>query len=335
MNLDDAVSLSQRAINFAAFPTARGLGPRASHVGTDFFLAAPDDELTTQPNCGFGAVRAGRAWKVAVRAWSKRDLNHPTTQWLIEQARGEIDIRITGVIRPRATTKRRRSSAATYRNVCRPLVAGHSVAHQKVTAGTLGAWVHRGDGVPLILSNNHVLANSNHAKLGDSIVQPGPADDRRRRGGPIGLLDEFVFLGKQGNAVDAALATVGKPYEPQNLAIPEVGLVPGHYSGSVGEVIGLKVQKTGRTTGHTWGNVQGLALNLPVDYGDIRPRVIRFDQVLEISGKNGPFSDGGDSGSLVADGDGWAVGLLFAGDDAATYANHIPSVLDVLKVDFL
>jgi hypothetical protein len=95
------------------------------------------------------------------------------------------------------------------------------------------------------------------------------------------------------------------------------------------------VQKTGRTTGHTSGKVDGVTLNLPVDYGSARPRVLRFEQALEISSKNRPFSQGGDSGSLVVDGDGWAVGLLFAGDDAATYANHIPSVLDALKVDFL
>lgn len=334
MHLDDALNLSRHAARRAAFPSMRSRALRSSDMGVDLFFAAPADERLAQPHCGFGAIRAGKAWKVAVRAWSKRDLAHPATQWLLEQARGEADVRVTGVIRPRLPA-RRRVPAASYRKVCRPLVAGHSVAHRQVTAGTLGAWVHRGDGVPLILSNNHVLANSNHAQRRDEIVQPGPLDDRGGRGGAVGHLERFIRLREKRNTVDAALATVNPLYAPQDLAIPEIGPVPGHYSGSVEDVIGLKVQKTGRTTGHSWGEVRGVTLDLPVDYGEDRPRVMRFDQVLEISSGNQRFSAGGDSGSLVVDGDGWAVGLLFAGDNAATYANHIPGVLQALKVDFL
>jgi hypothetical protein len=46
-----------------------------------------------------------------------------------------------------------------------------------VTAGTLGAWVRRGSGQEYyILSNNHVVANSNDTSLGISIWQPGRAD---------------------------------------------------------------------------------------------------------------------------------------------------------------
>jgi hypothetical protein len=51
------------------------------------------------------------------------------------------------------------------------------VGHAQVTAGTLGAWVHRGPGDErYLLSNNHVIANSNDAVLGDFIRQPGRAD---------------------------------------------------------------------------------------------------------------------------------------------------------------
>ena len=155
--------------------------------------------------------------KVAVRAWTKRDLEHPLTQWLIEQASSEVDVRITGVIRARAAGKvgRKRVAPKTYRGVCRPLLAGHSVAHHAVTAGTLGAWVCRdGDDEPLMLSNNHVLANSNAAKSGDNIVQPGPFDDKKKKGGVVGALAEFVYLRKNRNAVDAALASVLEPCAP-------------------------------------------------------------------------------------------------------------------------
>lgn len=84
----------------------------------------------------------------------------------------------------------------------RPCPPGYSVGHPQITAGTLGAWVHRGPGDErYILSNNHVIANSNDAVLGDFIRQPGRADggtddDRFAR------LTEFVrirFDGDNGN----------------------------------------------------------------------------------------------------------------------------------------
>ncbi|MBI2897951.1 MAG: hypothetical protein HYY06_30620 [Deltaproteobacteria bacterium] len=59
----------------------------------------------------------------------------------------------------------------------------------------------------------------------------------------------------------------------------------------------------------------------------------RFDDVIEVQGgsRTPMFSDGGDSGSLVLDGDRYAVGLLFAGDDEATDLNPIAHVLDQLQ----
>jgi hypothetical protein len=57
----------------------------------------------------------------------------------------------------------------------RPAPCGVSIGHKNITAGTLGCVVYK-DGVPFILSNNHVLANSNAAKINDEILQPGPYD---------------------------------------------------------------------------------------------------------------------------------------------------------------
>lgn len=57
----------------------------------------------------------------------------------------------------------------------RPVTPGTSCAHYKVTAGTIGAFVEV-DGQTMILSNNHVLANTNDCKLGDAILQPGKYD---------------------------------------------------------------------------------------------------------------------------------------------------------------
>ena len=57
----------------------------------------------------------------------------------------------------------------------RPAPGGVSIGHHSITAGTLGCVVKK-DGKRYILSNNHVLANSNQAILGDYIFQPGPTD---------------------------------------------------------------------------------------------------------------------------------------------------------------
>jgi len=48
----------------------------------------------------------------------------------------------------------------------RPAPGGVSIGHPDVTCGTLGMVVKK-NGVPHILSNNHVLANCNNAYMGD------------------------------------------------------------------------------------------------------------------------------------------------------------------------
>lgn len=72
----------------------------------------------------------------------------------------------------------------------RPALGGVSIGHKDITAGTLGCIVKR-NGVRYILSNNHVLANSNAAEIGDAILQPGPHD-----GGTmehrIAILENFI-----------------------------------------------------------------------------------------------------------------------------------------------
>lgn len=78
---------------------------------------------------------------------------------------------------------------------------GVSIGHYKVTAGTLGAVVlDRNTGEPLLLSNNHVLANSNDAEIGDAILQPGPTDHGLRPDDAVGKLHRFEMLRFYGDA---------------------------------------------------------------------------------------------------------------------------------------
>ncbi len=83
------------------------------------------------------------------------------------------------------------------------------MGHFRITAGTFGCLVRRGNQL-FVLSNNHVLANSNNAQLGDPILQPGPFDGGRIPEHVIGQLSQFVPVnfGGQPNLVDAAIVQV-------------------------------------------------------------------------------------------------------------------------------
>lgn len=235
----------------------------------------------------------------------------------------------------------------------RPAPGGVSIAHTRVTAGTLGTVAKR-DGRILILSNNHILANSNDALFGDEILQPGPADGGRpddaighledyvpivfneRPLGPLGRFVEKVlgpFLRWLGlglrrlprdttNLVDAAVASPTS----SDLVDPDI-LEIGRVTGSVAAQVGMGVRKSGRTTGLTSGQVTALDAVVDVDYGT-RTAVFRGQIVSDI------LSRGGDSGSLVVAEGNRAVGLLFAGSATTTLINPIGDVLRALRLTF-
>ena len=205
----------------------------------------------------------------------------------------------------------------------RPALGGVSIGHYKITAGTLGCLVkERKTGKILILSNNHVLANSNHAKKGDAILQPGPYDGGKRPADLLSTLDRWIEIkfGKQGNLVDAALA---RPKRIKQVK-PEIILI-GIPQGTVKAKLGMFIQKSGRTTGYTTGKIKDILATVKISY-DQKTALFR-NQILTTN-----ISQGGDSGSLVLDLKKRAVGLLFAGSEAVTVLNPISEVLKLLDV---
>lgn len=85
------------------------------------------------------------------------------------------------------------ASALTARR--RPCEGGFSCGHYRITAGTFGLPVKRGasDEI-LLLSNNHVLANSNDAVIGDHVLQPGRADSGSDPNDWFASLVEFATI---------------------------------------------------------------------------------------------------------------------------------------------
>src|SRR3989441_3805169 len=196
----------------------------------------------------------------------------------------------------------------------RPAPGGVSIGHVQITAGTLGVLARR-NGRPVILSNNHVLANQNAGRVGDPILQPGPADGGRLQD-TIARLVDFVpiqfkerepgpiaqFLARlfgpllhaagwglkrlptgRSNLVDAAVA---EPIETRLVAPDILGI--GRVRGTKEPDIGMRVRKSGRTTGVTAGRITAIDAVVEVDYGG--PTAIFRGQI-----RSGPLSKGGAS----------------------------------------
>jgi hypothetical protein len=210
----------------------------------------------------------------------------------------------------------------------RPVEGGYSVGHYRITAGTMATAVYDRSpfpGIPrryYMLSNNHVLANSNNARIGDPILQPGPHDGGTYPRDMVARLYRFVPIRFDGtcNYVDAAIA-VGE-FHDLDREVYWIGYVKGIATGGVGAV----VQKTGRTTSYTTGRVTAINATVNVNYGG--GRVGRMCRQIVTSN----MSAGGDSGSLLCDMNENAVGLLFAGSSSVTIHNDIRYVQALLGI---
>lgn len=301
---------------------------------------------------GYKRVKGRRTGELALicSVDVKRSKRNLTASELIPASIGGIptDVNATGVIHAlQAPTGR-----------FRPAPGGVSIGHINITAGTLGCLVKK-NGKLYILSNNHVLANSNDASPGDPIVQPGPYDSGQDPDDRIALLSEFIPITfSEGGStcpigtsvaamMNAAAALVGsstrlraistratenlvdcaiaEPLNPADVVNEILGY--GTIAGVAEGTLGMAVKKSGRTTGLTSGTIDQIDVTSNVSYGS--NQVATFvDQLLA----GGSMSQGGDSGSAVLSDDNHLVGLLFAGSTSTTILNRIQNVFQLLQV---
>ena len=224
----------------------------------------------------------------------------------------------------------------------RPAPMGYSVGHFAITAGTIGARVRDAQGRVYILSNNHVLANTNNASIGDRELQPGPFDGGTTAD-QIATLSDFqtILFNGSSNTIDAAIAL--SSVDVLDNAVPSddgYGMPSSTIYGDANgdgmiddrnALLGLNVQKYGRTTKLTHGQITGVNATVTVCYaadGFVCTKSARFVDQLIISPAG--FSNGGDSGSLIVTDDGNVnpVALLFAGSATVTIGNRIDLVLN-------
>jgi hypothetical protein len=303
--------------------------------------------------CGVGFKETERGMTdepcVVVSVTRKMPEAQLTPADIVPKKLGEVktDVVETGVIR----------ALQGHKDRWRPAPGGVSIGHADITAGTLGCLVTR-DGELCILSNNHVLANSNAAQRGDPIIQAGRYDGGTLND-QIATLEDFIpinfgasaatcptakglesllnwlakLLGSSHrvmafqevpdrNLVDAAIA---RPLSEDLVEkrILEIGVPRGTRKAT----LGTQVKKSGRTTGFTTGRITQIHVTSQVSYGEGQNAVFE-DQLMA-----GAMSQGGDSGSAVLDEEDFVVGLLFAGSDATTIINPIQFVLEALNVE--
>jgi hypothetical protein len=225
--------------------------------------------------------------------------------------------------------------------------------------GTLGALVQDSQGSRFILSNNHVLAESDQGHVGDTIDQPGlidgactPLDRPGSVVDPVGTLKYVVPLASRETNVDAALALAAPGAVDPSGAILGLGApgTDGQLSAAppmagTGEKLtasnlAMDVAKSGRTTGLTCSNIDAVALTVKIDYykdcAETEPYTTKtYTNQIGISGSH--FTDSGDSGALVLDAaNSQAIGLYFAGGTdgdghGLSVANPIGDVLNALS----
>ena len=198
-----------------------------------------------------------------------------------------------------------------------PLVGGVAVRNTRHGFfGTLGVVVFDAASLaPMGLSNHHVFVGET-GQAGDNITQPNTINNN----------DVIGTLTRWNQNIDCAVCTLNNSREISRRMLD----VPEGATGVREPFIGMRVIKSGRTTGTTFGVVDGVS----TDEFTIIPNPFRPSPTGEISA-------GGDSGSVWLEvRSGYAVGLHFAGetdpDPSAerAWAKRMIRVVNTLNIVF-
>ncbi len=222
-----------------------------------------------------------------------------------------------------------------------PMYSGVSVGNDKeCAAGTISCVVTK-NGKKYLLSNNHVFARVNAAKIGERIDQQGRYDAIPQCGvsGQVASLSQYVpinFNRRALNTIDCAISEVTAGINWTSQTPPEIAPA-WQYTPSATTMlasVGMNVMKTGRTTGFTTGQIAAINVTVNVSYGN--GQTAKYVNQVYINSPT--FSAAGDSGSLIVEevaANPNPVALLFAGSATSTIANPIGDVLSALGVTII
>src|SRR5258708_4183987 len=131
------------------------------------------------------AIHRAGGFSITTFSLNKMTKAEPLVADISKRAKSEVDVRFVGRVSKHALP--------WYRTRQRPLLPGSSVGHFKITAGTIGAIAReKKTNRDVILSNNHVLANENVAKIGDAILQAGAFDGGAAARDTVAKLSKWI-----------------------------------------------------------------------------------------------------------------------------------------------
>jgi len=240
----------------------------------------------------------------------------------------------------------------------RPIVLGISggninSAGGSCCSGTLGALVHDLQGKQYVLGTNTVLARGSttpgrfHALVGEKIVQPGLVETQCARDSSttIANLTRWVPLRfglfNNSNTVDGAIARLMPGMVDPDGTIFNIGPISANTIPYNQLRIGHYVQKMGRTTCLTEGQIDAIDATAKVAYGSSGCRSYAagnatfYHQILIFPVTTfASFGNGSDSGSMVLTEEACprAIGMVFAAAGSLTLVNPIDRVLKALGV---
>lgn len=215
----------------------------------------------------------------------------------------------------------------------------YDLANGYCCGGTLGALVWIGSN-QYILSNWHVLegdtvsgGNYRVVQSGDPVIQPSLLDTECNRAGAqtVGTIVKrnSIYAGN----TDCAIARVRAGMVRTDGAILGIGPISRSI---IAASLNQRVKKSARTSGLTRSWVSGLNATVKVSYANEchgnQFQKTFYGQIVVSNPSNG-FLKSGDSGSLlVQDVSTYPrpIGLLFAGNSSAAFANPIAPVLNFL-----
>jgi len=206
-----------------------------------------------------------------------------------------------------------------------PLRGGISISTPYAGTGTMGGIVRdRASGRPMLLSNWHVLVTYWGAPRGQSILQPSRDDGGRGAEIVAGLERDAMSAN-----LDAAVAYLNNRRQPSNRQLDGRMVTRAARA-----TLGMDVEKSGRSSGKTYGRVTGIEGVVRLRYNWVE-RMISHVVTIEPR-MGGEVSRPGDSGSWWLNSTtGEAVGLHFAGGNYPErgLALDMGTVLNALNVD--
>jgi WD40 repeat protein len=210
------------------------------------------------------------------------------------------------------------------RSRVRPLRPGLSLSGASAVPGTIGAFVRDGSDQVYLLVVSPLLSPPG-CELGMPVVQPGRADGGQSPEDVIGLSARCLPLqdgAPLANMVGLVRLDGDLGFETN---IPGIGSLRGVRQPAVGD----SVRMLGRSSGLVSGEITDLSASLPVGLGG--GVAYQFTNVIMTT----PMWAAGDSGALVVDQQGYAVGILVAGSTDNSALAPLGEVLDSLGVELL